>query len=309
MADEAVETQDDAEVVDEQYNFDERDTDLDEKVGEILGEKPKKQTPSGGDDSDTPAEGTEEDQPVELSQATRDRATAAGITDSLAEHLSQTGLLEETLAAFDRQLIENTRSQDKPPERPAEPTPPQDRRGGREEPPPPLSADSFDDELVKRDTYYQSRISDLEGQLSRLSNLADNFERIRDDKFQEWFSQEVVGLENKELFGNGYVSKDSTQHKNQQTLCDNYERLCMASGVDPFGCHKEILDRAYPATFPKEVFKAAQRETFKRLKDAQGKFMSPTRPSGEPPKGKKLTPEQLDDKTVGDVQAILDKQY
>jgi hypothetical protein len=67
-----------------------------------------------------------------------------------------------------------------------------------------------------------------------------------------------------------------------------------------------MLKRAYPAMFQTEVFKAAQRETVKRLRDAEGKFLEPTRRSGGMPKSEKqLSPEEARAQDLTKVEAIL----
>jgi hypothetical protein len=270
------------------------------KVDKILGEKPKKKAETKQPDvEETPVEGAM-DEPVELPQAVKDRAKDAGLSESLAERLHQSGLLEEALATFDRSLIEHTPKRE--PEK--KPEAPQKEEKAKDDAPPPLSAEDYDEALVKRDAFLQGRIVELEAKLDRLSSLGEGFDRQRDGQFQDWFAKSAAGL-NKDLFGDGMPSLQSAEYKNRQQLVDGYERICEARGVDPYGCHADLLQRAYPAMFHNEVFKAAQRQTVDRLRSAEGKFVNPPQKSGKPPVKKAKTPEETQTELVGKIDKVL----
>jgi hypothetical protein len=173
-----------------------------------------------------------------------------------------------------------------------------------------LDPDQFDEVLVKRDAFYQKQIAELKNQVAALSQSTESVAKQRDGQFQRWFVKEVVGLKNANLFGDGDVTEDGAQRTNRQSLCDGYERICIAHGVDPYDCNPEMFRRAYPAMFPTEVFKAAQRETVERLRNAEGKFVNPTRPSGSvPPVRKRKTQEEVDAEMLRKVEGILKKSY
>ena len=284
------------------------------QVENILAGKPaEEKTKQAGGDEESSAEGTEEKESDEAFQALADRAKDAGIPDDLAERLHQNGLLEESLAAMDRKAIEGAvEAEDSDEgEEPAKPPKKAAKLGTKEpgEDEPVLDPElEWEDSLVARDAYLSNEIAELKAQVAQLSSLSSATARQRDDRFQDWFAEQATGLKNAELFGGEDAADGSPQHKNRQTLCNGYERLCVASGVDPYDCHVELLRRAYPAMFSKEVFKAAQRDTVRRLRDAEGKFIHPSRASGGVPSSKKRdTPEQANDALVKQVEGILNK--
>ncbi len=292
-----------------------RNADLLKTVGKILGteltaDEKKQEEHSGGDETNSPAEGAEKE-PDDLSQALKDRASEAGISDDLALRLHQSGLLEEALAAWDRQAIDRIargskkEEQKAPPPKKEEEKAAHNREGGEEELPP-LDAELFDEELVKRDAFYREQISELREQVAKLTKATEGVSRLRANQFQQWFDRQVAGLKNAKLFGDGEIVAGSEHHKNRQTLCDGYERICEARGVDPYECHEDLLKRAYPAMFQEEVFKAAQREVVERLRDAQGRFVQPSKSAGNgPPLKKRQTPEEANDALVRKVEGIL----
>jgi len=305
--------QDDVDMVEDALDRQEKDNaELVGKVERILagekaeGEEPKQEA---GGKEDSPAEGADEG-PEELSQAVKDRAKEAGVSDALVRRLHQTGLLEESLAAFDRQLIESQRQTRKPAEKPPTEEAGPDRLGG-DQPPPALDADAYDEELVKRDAFFQKRIDELESQLKQLSGLAGGLAKQRDQRFQDWFSGQVAGLSSPDLFGNGLPSEGSPQSRNWDTLLQGYEGFCVARGLDPYDCHPESLRRAYPAMFSEHVFKdaekTAQRKVVDRLRDAEGRFVNSARPSGRPPAKRLATPEEDEADLLREVQTILDR--
>jgi hypothetical protein len=285
-------------------------------VEKILGGKDEKQSADKTKHSDAVDDSRVEDDsetPDDLTQALKDRASAAGVSEALALRLHQSGLLDESLAAMDRNTIERAtktpkREPKETPKAKAEPEIPE--RDGVEDSIPSLDPDQFDDALVKRDAFFQKRIADLESRIAAMSQTTESVAKQRDNQFQQWFAKEVDGLKNAELFGGEGFAQDGPHHKNRQSLCDGYERICIACGIDPYDCSPDMLRRAYPAMFPDEVFKAAQRDTVRRLRDAEGKFIKPTRSSGGLPSStKRKTQEELDADLLAKVNGILKKSY
>jgi hypothetical protein len=95
-------------------------------------------------------------------------------------------------------------------------------------------------------------------------------------------------------------------------LCKGYLGACEGFGVDPLQRHTEFVERALPAMFPavvQEKVKQAQRKTVDRLRDAEGRFVSPSRPSrglaSAPAPAK--TEEEMDAELVAEVDAYLKK--
>lgn len=293
---------DEAPVVDEAVDEEKSRENLLKSVEKILN---KTEAPKVSDGDVVPAvEGTTE-KPAEMSQALKDRARDAGIFEELAESLHSSGVLEEVLASMDRKAIDTTDKDEKPKEETkakVEPETPADTGD------PTLDPDEFDPRLVKRDAFLQKQIADLKAQVAELTALSSTTTQQRDDRFQSWFTEQVSGIDNATLFGKDSFEENSPEHKNRQALCDGYERLCVASGIDPYSLNAELLKRAYPAMFPKEVFKAAQRDTVKRLRDAEGKFVHQARSGAPPAKPKQVTPEEAHAKLVKQVEGILNKK-
>jgi hypothetical protein len=273
--------EDDGFVVDEisEEEQEARRAELVAKVAKVVAEPQKKQP---GNDDRSAAEGKVET-PDELSQAMKDRATEAGIPEGLVPRLLENGLLEETLAAFDRKLIEQAKTgskQDGKPDEKGKAKP--DSDGGEIG----LDPDEFDERLVKAFSALQAKIDGLaksEG---------------GGDRFQKWFDGEVAKLKNEKLFSDA---------KNRELLRDGYERICEVRGVKPDECHDDLLRRAYPAMFQDEVFKAAQRETVQRLRDAQGRFILPTKASGKPPGKRQLSEGERHDALISKVKTLLNR--
>lgn len=294
---------DEVPVVDEAVNEEKNREALLKSVEKILAPKDTKQS-----DGDEPSavEGSEVEKPAEMSQALKDRARDAGIFEELAESLNSSGLLEEILASMDRKAIDTTNKDEDPKEEPKAAK--AESKASEDTGEPTLDPEEFDARLVKRDAFLQKQIAELKAQVAELSVVASAATTQRDDTFQRWFSEEVSKIGNATLFGKDAIEENSPEHKNRQALCDGYERLCVASGIDPYSNNAELLKRAYPAMFPKEVFKAVQRETVKRLRDAEGKFVHQAR-SGSPPSIQKtVTPEEAQAKLVKAVEGILKKK-
>jgi len=278
---------DDSTVVDDAAEVDaeKANADLLKKVAKIVDGKPaKKETPGGDDDS--AAEG-EVKKPDGLIQELKDRATEAGIPEALAQRLHESGLLDEALAAFDRQAIERaekgttgTKPETKPKSKPAESTA---KRDGGE------VADVYGRFLDDPEEPFDERL------VAVVRSLKDEIASLKNGSVQKWLDTEAAKL-NPKLFGD---------EKNRKILREGYERICDARGVDPRDCNPDLLKRAYPAMFHDEVFKAAQRGIVNRLRGAEGRFIKPTRSSGAPPLRKGMTQEEADSKLMKEVDAIL----
>lgn len=238
------------------------------------------------------------DEPEDLSQELQTRAEGASISKELAQRLHQSGQLEETLAAFDRRMIEHVQAKSKD-ETKDEP------KGEREEKPPPkdqdvpaLDPDVYDKdlwdedahkELTNRDAYHQQRIDALHAQVQELIGQ-------REGAFDEWFDGALTDL--------GF---DTADNDKCQAVFKAYGAICDAFGKNPNAGDKAMVERAYVAMFPEEVFKQAQRQAVDRLRDAQGKFLSSSRSKGGPPP-KDATDEEVHEQLVSNVGAYLKEQ-
>lgn len=244
-----------------------------------------------------------------LSDDIQSRAENAGLSKELAEHLHQTGHLEETLAAFDRKLIERFQSQETEdtteatPKRRETPSQPESHKDEPEnkskEDVPELDPEVYDEEIVKRDAYHKQRIDALE---ARVTQLLDERQGMFDRKFDGM----VDGLGHEDLFGKGETVSEDKQ-ANRDKLFRAYQAVCQMHDVDPNDCDSQWGRRALAAMFPDEVFKKAQRQTVDRLRDAEGKFLSSSKPKGAPP-AKGATEEEVHGQLVSDVTSYLRKQ-
>jgi hypothetical protein len=291
---------------------------LDETPPDDKSEESAGDTGEGAKDDKPSEEAKPEDKkadgsaPAELSQDIQDRAEAAGISEELAKRLHQAGQLEETIAAFDRAMIERVQAQsaddteDAPKDRepPKRQPPPEDGQEDAPAPDPKAYDENLWDEdthkdLVKRDAYHKRRIDALEAQLAGLV-------QAQQAAFDKRFDEMVDGLGHRDLFGKGIsVSKD--KQTNRDTLFRAYQAVCEAYGADPNECDPEWGKRALSAMFPREVFKQAQRQTVDRLRDAEGKFLPASKAKGGPPP-KAATEEEADAQLVSNVTAYLKEQ-
>ena len=273
------------------------------EVTKLLDEQEEAPAGKTGED-EKEKEPSKDDETGELSQDLLARAESAGITKELAERLNQGGQLEETLAAFDRKMIDYVQSKDKTTD--SEKPPKSEER--REQEPPltvdqtsmsPLNPDDYDEEIVKRDAYHQQRIDALEARLDEIYGQQQS-------TFEKRFDSVIDGLKHDGLFGKGDSIPDDKQ-ANRDTLFKAYSAVCLAYDVDPTDCKPEWVERALGAMFPKEVFKQAQQQTVDRLRDAQGKFLTKPGSSGGPPP-KAASPEEDNEQLVAEVGAYLKEQ-
>ena len=265
------------------------------KTNEPSGEPKEKSKPA--EDSTTPDE---------ITQELLDRATSVGFDEAHTKRLYEAGLLEDSLVAFDRRLINSI----KPDEDPAttadeteatnQPLPAKQIETptqGDPKAPPPLDADVYDELLAQRDKYHEDRINQLESQIAQMQMLTGDVVQQKGKQFEGWFDQQIDGLGNEDLFGKGSINDlaaDSEQHKNRQKLFDGYARMCIAQGIDPQKMDPASVARAFPAMFERDVIKTTQRKTIDRIRDAQGRFMNPTRTSsgGPPAKSQQVSEEE-----------------
>jgi hypothetical protein len=255
-----------------------------EQPPEELREKEEKPSKAEKPKDEKPAE-------AEIGDELQARAEGAGISKELAQRLHQSGQLEETLAAFDRTLIERFQSK--------ETETSDDAKGEalKESPPKaedqedaPELDDGYTDDFVERDAYHNRRIKALESQVAELLEE-------RDKAFDDWFDGVL-----KEM---GYDVAD--EEKCQKTF-KAYCGICEAYGKHPKQSRDEAMaKRAHAAMFPEEVFKKAQRQTVDRLRDAEGRFLPKSQPRGAPP-AKDATEEEIHEKLVSDVTTYLKEQ-
>lgn len=291
------------------------DAELVEKVGKLLDKTPaedgaKETEPDSGEEKPSEADKPKDEEPADLSDELKARAEGAGMAEELAQHLHQAGRLEETLAAFDRQLIERF-SKDQPEKAEEEPerreeTPPR-REPADQEDATNLDSEAYNkdlwdeearEDLVKRDAYHQKRIDTLEARIEGLL-------RQQDAAFDKKMDGMIDGLGQKDLFGKGdSITKDKQASRDK--LFRAYQGVCLAFDVDPSDCDPQWAKRALAAMFPDEVFKQAQRQTVDRLRDAEGKFLSKSPSKGGPPP-RDATDEEVHEKLVSDVDAYLKK--
>jgi len=303
------ETEDDATVVqdDPVATEEKQDADIVAQVAKMLdqpGDEPEKPADTGEGESENPseAETPKDETPEPMSQAIQDRVEAAGMSKDLAERLHQSGQLEETLAAFDRTLIERFQSKEtetRAPKRREEKPPKEEPKAEDPDELPDLDPDVYDEELVKRDAHHKRRIDALEAQLAELVEE-------RQHQFDVRFDKMVDGMGYEQLFGKGESVADDKQ-ANRETLFRAYCKVCQLYDADPHECDVRWAERATAAMFPEEVFKQAQRQTVDRLRDAEGKFLTSSKPKGAPP-AKDATDEEVHDQLVSDVTSYLKKQ-
>ena len=236
-------------------------------------ETPPEVKPEGEKVSEKPA----------LDTALQARAEKAGFTKELAEQLHQSGQLENTLAAFDKVLVE--RFQAEKPEKAERQQPVEEETDEMPE----LDPDIYDEEIVKRDRHHKQRIDKLEEQLEGL--LQD-----RQDAFESRFDGVLSEL--------GY---DTTDEQKCQKTFKAYKGLCEANDVSPEKCDRGLIERAHAAMYPEDVKKKTQQETVNRLRDAEGKFLTSSKTIGAPPQ-RSMTEEEVHDQLVSNVTSYLKKK-
>ena len=260
---------------------------LDKEAGETKQPGPDPEKPAK---AEKPPQGEGEKGKVEgLSQELQSRVKGAGLTDDLAERLRQSGQLEETLAAFDRSMIQYVQSKESTEEEPPKEKGQREKPRPTDEEVPALDPDVYDEDLVKRDAYQQSRIDALE---ARLEELMEG----QQGGFDEWFDGILTDL-----------GVDTADNEKCQEVFKAYGAMCNAFGANYNARDKAMVQRAYAAMYPQDVFKQQQRQTVDRLRDAQGKFLtSSISKGGPPPKG--ATDDEVHEQLVSNVGAYLKEQ-
>lgn len=266
--DTATELQDDATVVHDEDVEEKGREELVGKVTKLLSDTPGDEPETPGKPEDTAAAG--EETAEELSEEFQARVKDAGLTDDLARKLHESGQLEETLAAFDRRMIDYIQSRQ---EKSAK-----DEKGRDKEPSqddvPALDPEIYDEALVARDAAQTKRIEALEALVEQLVSK-------QDDGFDQWFDGVLADL--------GCSTSDSDKC---QSVFKAYGAMCDAFGVEVDARNSDMVRRAYAAMYPQDVFK----KQVERLRDTKGKFVSsPASRGGPPPK----------DATDDEVQAHL----
>jgi hypothetical protein len=290
MADEQTPV-DDAVVVQDPVEVEEKITEeLVEKVTKLVDpeETPDEKSEEPGVEPEATAdEGeVEKEEVAEISEQLQSRAKGLGLTDDLAQRLHQSGQLEETLAAFDRRMIDHVQSKQEPAK----------DEGQRETQPPPkdqdvpaLDPETYDEAIVKRDEYQTKRIDALEAKLEEV--LAE-----RQSGFDEWFDGVLTEL-----------GVDTNDNDKCQSVFKAYGAICEAFGTEPGARDRAMAERAYGAMYPQDVFKQKQQKTVDRLRDAQGKFLSKSPAKGGPPP-KEATEEEVNEQLLSNVTAYLKEQ-
>lgn len=248
-------------------------------------------------------DGESELQQEGLSEDLQARAKGIGLSDDLTQRLHQSNQLEETLAAFDRRMIEYIQSKEK--ESDNEPVKDEVRREQVTQQPPSKSNDNdvptldpnvYDEDLVKRDAYQQQRIDslqqELEGMRSQMQELID----AQYGGFDEWFDEILTDL-----------GVDTNDNDKCQSVFKAYGAICDAFGKGVNDRDKSMVERAHAAMYPQDVFKQKQRQTVDRLRDAQGKFLSKSQSKGGPPP-KDATDEEVHEHLVSKVTTYLKEQ-
>ena len=266
------------------------------KTDEPSGEPKEKSKPA--EDSTTPDE---------ITQELLDRATFVGFDEDYSKRLHEAGLLEESLVAFAGRLIDSVKPEENPAATaddkgakiPPLPNQQQTETGNAGDPkaPPPLDADVYDELLAQRDKYHEDRINQLEAQIAQMQMITGDVVQQKGKQFEGWFDQQIDGLGNEDLFGKGSINDlaaDSEQYKHRQKLFHGYARACIAQGIDPQKMEPNAFALAYPFIFKNDVIKTTQRKTIDRIRDAQGRFMNPTRTSsgGPPAKSQQVSEEE-----------------
>jgi hypothetical protein len=257
--DTATELVDDATIVHDEAAEEKGHAELVDKVAKMLDKTP-------GDKPEMPGE-PEEPAPVKGEKVAakwepdvETRLKGAGISEELAQRLQESGHLDETLAAFDRRMIEYVQSKQE--------TPDKDDQGREKEPSPKdvpaLDPEVYDEVIVARDAAQTKRIEALE-------SLVEKLVSEQGDTFDQWFDGILEEL--------GCNTSDNDKC---QAIFKAYGAVCEAFGESPTSRDKGMVKRAYAAMYPQDVFK----KQVARMRDSEGKFVtSPASRGGPPPKG------------------------
>jgi hypothetical protein len=230
-----------------------------DKGAQMLNETPG-ETPETPGKPEEPAPDKGEKVAAKWEPDVETRLKGAGISDELAQRLKESGHLDETLAAFDRRMIEYVQSKQE--------TPAKDDKGRDKDPSPEdvpeLDPEVYDEVIVARDAAQTKRIEALE-------SLVEKLVGEQGDTFDQWFDGVLEEL--------GCNTSDNDKC---QAVFKAYGAVCEAFGASPTSRDKGIVKRAYAAMYPQDVFK----KQVARMRDSEGKFVtSPASRGGPPPKG------------------------
>jgi len=278
--------EDDAVIVHDEMTEEQAREDLVAKVAKIVEpeETPAEEAEIPGEKPEEPAEG--EIEVPEFTDELKSRAKQAGLSEDVAQQLHQSGQLREIITAFNTKLVEYVQSKEESKD-----------EGQREQAPPPkdqempaLDPDVYDEAIIKRDAWQTKRIDALEAQLQELLQ-----ERQQGGpEFDQWVDESIT-----KLGGNPKDEEDC------QRVFRVYGNLCQAFGIDPAKQVFDVMDQAYDVVHPEKL----ARKTVNRLRDSQGKFMSPTpsKSAGAPPL-KPQTDEERHEALVARVRAYGKEQ-
>lgn len=256
--DTATEQVDDATIVHDQAAEEKGHAELVDKVAKMLNDTPG-ETPETPGKPEKPAPVKGETVAAKLDPDVETRINGAGISQELAQRLKESGHLDETLAAFDRRMIDYVQSKQE--------TTAKDEKGREEEPSPEdvpeLDPDVYDEGIVARDAAQTKRIAALESLVEQLVSEQGN-------TFDQWFDGVLEEL--------GCNPSDNDKC---QAIFKAYGAISEAFGTSPSARDKGMVKRAYAAMYPQDVFK----KQVARMRDTEGKFVSsPTSRGGPPPK-------------------------
>jgi hypothetical protein len=133
-----------------------------------------------------------------------------------------------------------------------------------------------------------SELAELRAAVGELQELGRVIHDQRQEEFDAFMDGAVLGLGDEDL-GTGpmlQLPPDSDARKHRASVAEAYWGLCLASGIDPLSHDGEMVKRAYHAVFHDKLKTASQRKLQEQLRDAKGRYISPSRPSSgkAPPK-------------------------
>lgn len=248
------------------------------------------------------------------------RAQSAGFTPEQIARFQESGHLEEMLTAFDQRLLQQfakpqqqqgfqqpqwEQPQQPQPQQP-QPFPTQQFPGQQQQQPgtyspqqqaqvpTPLDADVHGSDLVARDMWHQQRVDALSQQLSQLGQQLDQaygmIAQRESEDYAQWFDDAIDAMEIPELFGKGRLEDqppNSAFAMNRLQASNAYTQMQMLlsqMGQRVGRFDKSVLKRAAYAQFASEIERAKGAKIGGMLRDASGRFVSPSPGSGQVPR-------------------------
>lgn len=282
MADDQM-PEDDAVIVEEPVTEEQANDELVEKVTKLLHAEDTPDEPS-----EKPAEEAEDTGEAEVPEFTdelKSRAQRAGLSDEMAQQLHQSGQLREIITAMNTKLneyVQSKNTEEDKGQREEEPQP-------KDQEPPDLDPDVFPEEYIQRDAYFKQRIGELEAMFNRFVQAQEQ----GGPEFDNWVDESITKL------GGNPKDEDDCQQ-----IFKVYENLCQAFGIDPKSQAFDVMDQAYDVVHPEKM----ARKTVDRLRDSEGKFISPKSASKGGPPPKPPTEEEAHDALVSRVTTYLKEQ-